>query len=993
MYVDLHVHTNYSLLDGLIRPKELMIKVKSLGRDSVACTDHGSVAGLVEFWKEARKADIKPLLGAEFYHEKNNENCHLILLAKNREGYNNLIKLNNLSQSNIYKKPRINDDMIRSNGKGLILLTACIQGYLAKSVINGNPDFDWFLNISKYVDHSFLEIQNHGIAAEDIVCTEYLKFGYPVVATVDAHFLEKDHGRAHNVGLAISMNKKEGEFKFNGTGYYICDENDIRLPKDAIERTHEVANLVKNYDIGHDQWVLPKVSYVVDAEFAELEFRLDDYLFNKDLDEKIYRDRLKYEFKIIHENGFLPYFKIVADICEFIDAQGKLRGWGRGSAAGSLVAFLYKITKIDPIKYGLFFERFLNPDRISPPDIDLDFQPEDRMLVIGYLQRKYGNVYQIGTYTTLGSKEVILSCSKAMGIHTRLAEFIPVEAPVPSISELVKKDSFWKQVKAEDNEEFIKICIILEGLPKNRSVHASGVVIDVTGEIPYYISKSGINAGLPITSYDMYSLDDIKFTKIDILGVNMLSIIDRACKAANIKVEDILLNDEKTFKSFNDGNNLGVFQFDGHFFTKIIKDLHPDTFDELVDLNTLGRPGCLESGQTEEYIDRKFGRKERKPIHPKLIDDGHQGLPLFQEQMMKISRDLAGFTMSEADTLRKAIGKKQKDLMDSLMIKFLDGCENNGVLRKDAQDIWDVIEKSARYTWNLSHAVAYTLISYWTMYLSANYPAEFFCELINGADDHTRRRVLLSECFRRKIPVKHALINVAQENPVAVNGEIILGLSGIKFVGESAILAILKARVMGNFLSSNDLKNRTRINSRSLNYLLKAGAFPNEYIPTRDDELESIGYSISGRAIDQGHLKYIEEIGEIIEVKNTTTKKGKPMSFLTVEFHDNIRSVVVFSNFYEQYKDLFKKGAVFGFILDGDVMQGVYNPYDLDKLYVEIPSDKVDEFLSFYGSCKSLPNIKSAGYDVASIKLTEELISFIEKEFGIISMGNLFGHY
>lgn len=979
-----------------------MEKCKALGRDAVALTDHGSLGGLAEFHKAAHKAGVKPILGCEFYHDKGGENCHLVLLARNRKGYDNLVRLNNLAQDHFYKKPRITDEMLRDHGGGLIALTACIQGYMAKSVLAGAPDWEWFEHLQGWVDFAFLEVQNHGITEEQIVRSAYLRAGKRAVGTTDAHYLEASNERAHGVGLAVAMNKKEGEFTFNGTGYHVRPDSEIDLAPDALEMTYEVAKLVDDYDIGHESWQLPAVKVDQELEKMELEARLYDYLIKRygfenvdvDVDGTMeeYGKRLAYEFEVISKNGFLPYFKIVADICQYVDGLGHLRGWGRGSAAGSLVAFLYRITKIDPIEWGLYFERFLNPDRITPPDIDLDFQPEDREPVIEYMRQKYGRVYQIGTYTTLGPKEVILSCSRAMGVQTELSNFVPVEAPVPPISELIGREAFARQVKLEGNEEFVSICMALEGLPRNRSAHASGVVIDEAGELPYQVSRTGTNAGLPVTSYDMYSLEDLKYTKIDVLGVNMLAMIDRACKAARVKVDDFPLNDARTFELFNSGFTLGAFQFETHSFSRIIKDLHPDSFDELVDLNTLGRPGCLESGMTEEYVERKWGRRPVAPIHPKLKGSSkHLGLPLFQEQMMEISRELAGFTMSEADTLRKAIGKKQKELFEQLHQKFVDGClSHSGVPAPEAEEVWAALEKSARYTWNLSHAVCYTLISYWTMYLAAHHPAEFFCELINGAGDAARRRVLLSECKRRGIPVQHPLINDAGREPRALNGGIVLGLSGIKFVGDKSLEAILKARESGPFTSVEDVKARSKVNSRVMEFLTKAGCFPNTHVPTRDDEIEALGYSVSGRVIDTGFLRYVDSACEVVDVKAITTKKkGEPMCFLSAEFHDGVRSVTVFPRQYKNYKDLFVPGAVLGVILNEDILEAVYDPDDVSGYFVEIPEGKADEFLCFYPSLVGEPNVYAGSYGLARVNLTREVLDFIDREFGVVSMGRL----
>ena len=991
--VNLHAHSCYSLLDGIIKIPEYVAKCKSLGHTACAITDHGSVAGVVEFWRECKKQGMKGILGCEFYHERGQTNHHLILLAKNLEGYRNLITLNNLAQTNFHKKARINDDMLKKHGNGLICLTACIQGYLPQTILNGCPDWQWVEALRVWCDDVYLEVQNHGIPEEEKIMKVCLESGMKCVATTDSHYLNEEDGEAHEVALAIAMNKKKGDYKFNGTGYWILNNDEVksRFPQVAIDMTDEVASKIENYDISHSEWQLPSANVEKEIELLDLHTKLDIYLWDNHIeDTDKYKSRLDYEFGVIYENGFLPYFKAVSRICQFVDEELKsLRGWGRGSAGGSLVAMLYGITKIDPIQYGLYFERFLNPDRISPPDIDLDFKPEDRQKVLEFMRSEFGNVYQIGTYTTLGSKEVINSVSRVTGIKTDLANFVPVEAPVPTIAELDQRDSFHKQVVKEGNENFIKICKTLEGLPRSMSAHASGVVIDQHNEIPLRISKSGASANIPVCALDMYALDDIKLVKYDILGVNQLSIIDATCKKMGINIENIPLDDAKTYENFNSGNTLGVFQFETHSYSKLIQRLHPDNFEELIGLNAIGRPACLESGMTDQYIDRKFGREESKPIHPALPNMNFFNLPLFQENMMQISRDFAGFTMSEADTLRKAIGKKKKELMEELRPKFVLGAQKTrGVTEQEAIEVWEVIEKAGRYSWNLSHAVCYTLISYWTMYLSAHYPVQYFAELLNGAgnvgDTAMRRRVLLSECRRRNIPIRRPDINLSSREYSVVDNGILLGLSGIKFVGESNLDKIFEERNNGHFINSDDVKNRTGVDKRVIEYLKKAGCFTDEYNSNRDDEIESLGYSISGRIIDQGYRKYVKEAGEIIELKETTTKKGDPMAFMTVDFHSEMRSVVVFPKQHQNYREFLKKGNAFAFYCDGDILQFIGSLDHVEDMTIEIPDDKVDEFLSFCPRCNGKPNIYSNGYAVATVSMSIAMYNFIEREFGIV---------
>jgi DNA polymerase-3 subunit alpha len=1013
----LHVHTVYSLLDGIIKPKELVQKVKDNGETAVAITDHGTVAGLVELHKEANKQGIKPILGMEAYHDRQQDVKkihHLTLLARNREGYNNLIRLNNLAYENFYRKPRITDEMLREHGKGLIALTGCVQGYFTQSMVeSGEPDVQWFKALSTWVDYAYIELMNHHLPGEspELNMVDWAMRNAPqlIVGTTDAHYLEESHARAHRVGLAISMNKREGDFVFQGDDYHICEPD---LPEDCISNTDKVAALIESYDIGYEEWQLPKQDIDEEQELKELEFRLDDYFHShfgigSDQGEEYetYKSRLYREFTVIHNNGFIPYFKLVADICNYVDNDLKsLRGWGRGSAGGSLVAMLYGITLIDPIRHRLYFERFLNPDRITPPDIDLDLQPEDRVRVIEYMRKKYGGgVYQIGTFNTLSTREVIKSVSKAMGCRDSdgLEDYVPVEAPVPTIKELMTTDTFREAVASRHMEKFVEICMVLEGCPRNVSGHASGVVIDTAGVIPYRIAQSGVSKGVPVTLYDMYTLEDLKFTKFDILGVNMLSTVDRACKSAKLDLQDIPLDDQDTFDFFNAGNTLGVFQFETHSYSDIIKRLHPDTFEELVDMNTLGRPGCLESGMTDEYIERKFGRRESSPIHPKY-NTGHQNLPLFQEQMMEISRDIAGFSMSKSDILRKAIGKKQKDLMESLKADFIQGCiEHSKCLSDEAEGIWDTIEKSARYTWNLSHAVCYTYVSYWTMYLACHYPTEFFGALLTGAentgDATNRRRQLLSECRRREIPVNYPDVNRSEAGFVVKDGEILIGLSGIKYVGDKAVAEILKTRDERLILSSVDLAQRKirSVTKRTIEYLLKAGCFPMEHIPDYNEEREALGYGLSGRVVDKFPYDLMPNVGEILEIKKITDRRGNPMAFIVVEYKERTESLTVFHSIYEDIQDQLKVGFVSGFARQRgeDILSHLFDPSKVEDWILDIDEDKVDDFLSFYPSLKGSPNIVCGSFDVASVPLDIEMVEFIRTNFGIRRILNRRCHY
>jgi DNA polymerase-3 subunit alpha len=710
--ITLHGHSDYSLLDGICKIPDYVARAKELGAEAVGLTDHGTLAGLVDLWFECKKQGIKPILGCEFYHvrkKSDKKNYHIILLARTYEGWMNMIELSNRAQDNFYKKPRITDKDIRELGRGIIGTAACLAGYLARTwAETGEFDHEWIKMMENSFDAFYFEVHDNGIPEQKAYNNALLK-AYPdrCIAANDVHFLLEEHQFAHEVALAINTRKKITDpkaFKFNGSGYWM--RSDLDLPEHTITRTHEVAALVEEFSIGYDEWHLPQV----DVDEENLWFRLNDELFVRGLDKPEYRERMEYEFKVIKENGFLPYFEIVSSIYRRFALEGRFVGWGRGSTGGSLVAYLMGITRIDPIEWGLIFERFLNPGRVTMPDIDMDFQPQDRALAIEELGR-YGNAIQIGAYGTLGTKEVLNAVSKAMDIVTGLGALVPNEAPVPTIAELATTRAFSEQVAKERNQKLIEVCKILEGCKRSASTHAAGVVL-VEGTIPVRESRSGVNKGLRSSEWDMYALEKLRYVKFDVLGVKNLEVVDATCRSVGIRPEEIPLADDATYSLIQSGQTIGVFQWESDGYRNLIRRLHPDSFDELLDLNTLYRPGCLESGITDEYIERKFGRKPVVQLHPKL-NMRTQGLPLYQEDILVMARELAGFTLAEADILRKAIGKKEKETFAKIKEQFVDGCiQVSDISRSDADDYWSQIEKFARYTWNKAHAVAYTLISW-----------------------------------------------------------------------------------------------------------------------------------------------------------------------------------------------------------------------------------------------------------------------------------------
>jgi len=987
----LHGHSDYSLLDGICKIKDYVAKAKSLGHKAVGLTDHGTLAGLVDFWFECKEQGIKPILGCEFYHEVDDPkiNYHVILLAMNRIGFDNLIKLHNIAQDNFYKKPRITTSDILDHGQGLIGTGACLQGYLTRRWLDtGVFDEFYFEDMSKELEGGFyLEVHDNGIP-EQIKWNEYVLEKWPkyCLAANDVHYLDKEHDFAHRVALAISTHKGINDpkaFKFNGTGYWFRE--DLDLPQFTKDSTDSIAGMVGEYEIGYDKWQLPQVEVKED-----LYFQLQDEIAMMEMnnlieDAQVYIDRLTYEFQVIEDNGFLPYFQIVAGIYSRMREEKRFVGWGRGSTGGSLVAYLMGITNIDPIRWGLIFERFLNPGRVTMPDIDMDFQPQDRQIAIDELS-KYGNAVQIGAYGTLGTREVIKAVAKAMGVLTGLSAYIPAAEPVPTIAELMKTKAFSTQVKKEKNEEFIKVCIVLEGIKKTQSIHAAGVVL-TDDEIPTKTTRSGSNKNTVSTEWDMYALEKLKYVKFDVLGVKNLELIDIVCKQVGVVPDSIPLEDEKTFKLIQKGHTVGVFQWESEGYRKLIMDVHPDRFSELIDLNTLYRPGCLESGITASYIKRKHGIEQTRQLHKNLHLNETYGLPLYQEDMLVIARDVAGFTLSEADVLRKAIGKKEKETFAKIKEDFINGARKYGdMVGSEAESLWNVLEKSSRYTWNKSHGVAYTLISWWTAYLSANYPDYFMAELLNQADGADRRRILLSEARRRGIRLEYPDINRSTERFEALQVEdgtaIYLGLAGIKFVGEKTVDKILKERnANGSFDSTEELKERTKISKRVIEYLGYAGAFG---APTDIEmEREALGYNLGARMIDRYWWSdFVSGIGEVIDVHKILTKRGDPMAFLNIEFRTEIMSVTVFPEMWSMIKDHVDKGTVAIFKYNDDkILQYVSSPDDFGSMRVHIVM--ADEFLSFYPSLIGKPNIYAGGMGIAKIELDEQILTFIRDEFGI----------
>lgn len=941
----LHLHTDYSVLDSTIKVKDLVKHAKAAGHKAVAITDHGTLGGVIEFHEECKKAKIKPILGCEFYHDVGGKtNYHIIGLARNRKGFDELVKLNIKATENMYTKPRVTDKEILGT-KNVIWLSACIQGYMAHTILCDKLDKKWFF---KMLDAGlYPEVQLCGMPEQQFVCDFLRKNGYKYVRTQDVHYLKKEDRRAHDVLYAIMSHKPLGTYTLGG---------DYSFDEDFETLADEIADEVEEYDVITGDWQMPDIE-IKEAQYDRLEKRLQAVAPKGELD--TYKARLLYEFDIIQKNGFLPYFEVMSQLCAHFDRMGHFRGWGRGSASGSLVSYLLRITKLDPIRWGLYFERFLNPDRISPPDIDLDFTPDDRDRAIEFMAASYGAFKKIGSYGTFGTRDTLNQVAKVMKVSTQLQSFVPNESPVPTLKELMKTHAFKAQVEKEKNQEFMRVCLKIEGLKKSRSIHPSGIV-EATG-IPLRAKKVG-KEWETYTDWDMHTLEKIKRIKFDILGLTNLQVIEDVCRAVNMTVEDIPLDDKPTYDLICSGHTMGVFQWESTGYVDLIKQIQPRTFDELVDLNTLYRPGCMESGLTSMYIQRKNGQ-EWEQMHPDLKLKSY-GLPLFQEDIMTVARVVAGFTGPEADTLRKAIGKKDKKLLQSLNEKWMKG--------GGGKELWEIVEKFGRYTWNLSHAVAYTMISYWTAYLSANYPAQFICALLNSFDI-SRRPLLLAECRRRSVKVYKPDLNESMLNysvtKVKKDYGILIGFSGVKYIGQKTSEKIMKNQP---YLSKDNFIKESGVNKRQLSVLERAGLFSDSI--SIDDERELFGYYISKRKIDTIWWGTYGNIGEVLDVHKKTTRRGDPMAFLTVEFKTGIESVTVFPDVWRvahlQHGKL-QKGDIGLFRVDE---RGVLAGYadEIEAFRVELES-------KFPMEMNSHPNVFYKGAPIGTVIMDEAALKGLEQ--------------
>ncbi len=905
-FIHLHNHSHYSLLDGLLKFDELIEFSKNEGLKAAAITDHGALYGVIEFYQKCKKADIKPIIGVETYvapvsrFDKNTRydaaNYHLVLLVKNNQGYKNLLKLISLAHlEGYYYKPRVDWDLLQKYHEGLIASSACLGGEISQLILSDKLEQaeKRILEYSNLFgkDNFYLEIMDHPeLDGQEKVNAEMIKFSkklnIPLLATNDAHYLKKDDDEAQDILLCLQNKKKLEDIdrmKMKGLGdYSLRSSREMKQAfshvPEAIENSLKIAERC-NLEIELGDTKLPYFSvpegfdgnsYLrflcekgLEKHYGFLNENNDWKIVNKDklngLTIKEVLERLDYELSVIAKMGWPAYFLIVADFVVWAKEQKIVVGPGRGSAAGSLVCYLTGITNIDPLKYDLLFERFLNPERISMPDIDLDFADIRRDEVIKYVEDKYGkdHVAQIITFGTMAARAAVRDVGRVLGAPyeycDRLSKMIPM---FTSLNKALESVAEVREVYRNEElaKKIIDYALRLEGVARHTSTHACGVLITpepLTEYVPIQYASSADKS--VISQYSLHPVEDLGLLKMDFLGLKNLSIIEAAIKIIKktrgtiIDIEEIPLVDKLSYQLFQKGNTTGIFQFESSGMKRYLRELKPTEFEDIIAMVALYRPGPME--WITDYIAGKHKRKKVSYLHPKLekILDKTYGVAIYQEQVMQIARDLAGFKMGQADILRKAMGKKIAQLLAEQKQKFIDGCVKNGIYKELAEQIFSFIEPFADYGFNRSHAACYALIAYQTAYLKAHWPVEFMAALLT-ADQHDSDRIAIEidECRKMGFKILAPDINESFDTFTVITektlenkavGEdakldtIRFGLNAIKNVGEHVVEVIIEERKnngpykdMFNFLSRVNDKD---LNKKSLESLIKCGTFDN----------------------------------------------------------------------------------------------------------------------------------------------------------------------
>lgn len=873
-FTHLHVHTQYSILDGASNIELLLKKTKESGMNAIAITDHGNMYGVLKFFNEAKKQGIKPIIGCEVYIARESRTkrekvrgkqyYHLILLAKNKTGYHNLAKLTSLGYlEGFYYKPRIDKEILEKYSEGIIASTACLGGEIPQSIMNSGEEkaqeaINWFKDV--FGDDFYLELQNHGIADQQMVNKELLKLAQKndlkVIATNDVHYINKEDYDAHDILIRLNtgadINDKKDDFHYSGEEYLKSPEEMSALfpeAPEALANTQEIVDKIEDYSIYHDiilpTFPLPEQFTSEDEFLRHLTYEGAKKRYPEITDE--IRERLDFELDVVREMGFPGYFLIVQDFINKARELDVTVGPGRGSAAGSAVAYCTGITSIDPIGYNLLFERFLNPERVSMPDIDVDFDDEGRDKVLDYVVDKYGKnrVAQIVTFGTMAAKLAIRDVARVLKLPLpdadRLAKMVP-EKPGITLKQAFKEVPELGAIRKKGDEleqKTLKFAETLEGSARHTGTHACGVIIGPDDLINYVPLATQKDSELAVTQYEGKLVESVGMLKMDFLGLKTLSIINDAIKNIHLRhgvkivIDEIPLDDEKTYQLYQRGDTIGTFQFESEGMRSYLKELKPTDIEDLIAMNALYRPGPMDF--IPKFINRKHGQEKVEYPH-KLLEEILKptfGIMVYQEQIMQTAQILGGFTLGKADILRRAMGKKNMDIMEAMKAEFVEGAQKLDIDKKKAEEVFGVMQEFAKYGFNRSHSAAYSVIAYQTAYLKAHYPAEYMAAVLtHNLNDIKKITFFVDECLRQQIPVLGPNVNESHLNfMVNDKGEIRFGLAAIKNVGEAAAENIIKeCGEGGKFNSIFDLVKRVNlkaVNKRSMEALAMAGAFDN----------------------------------------------------------------------------------------------------------------------------------------------------------------------
>ncbi len=1011
-FIHLHNHTQYSLLDGACRTDKMIAKAKEFGMPAVAMTDHGNMFGVIDFYNKAKKEGIKPIVGIETYiinHEFDDTNAkkdirhHLVLLAQNLQGYKNLIKLSSKAYLNgFYYKPRINKRLIAEYSEGIICLSACLKGEIPHLLLSGNRQkaeevVNFYKNI--FPQKFYLEIQDHGIEEEKIVAPMLIELAKdtntPLVVTNDCHYINKKDAEAHDVLLCIQTGKSlsdSNRMKYNTNQLYFKSEEEMRQlfpdQSEAYENTMKIADQI-DMELDYNDFLFPKIDipegYANSKEYLKfLCYEAAEVRYPEITDEV--KQRIDYELSVINKMGYNEYFLIVKDFCDAAREMGVPVGPGRGSAVGSVVSYLLGITQIEPMKYGLFFERFLNPDRIGMPDIDIDFCAEGRSKIIDYVVKKYGrkSVAQIITFGTLGAKSVIKDVARVMDLPAATANEITKLIPsTPRISlEKALKQSKEFADKMSENDIYSSILTyskVLEGLVRHTGVHAAGVVIgpgNLSDYVPLATSNQKGSEQAVLVQYEGKWLDDLKILKMDFLGLKTLTLIKKTVQliknsqGIDVDINNVDISDKKAYELLSNGQTDGIFQFESAGMKKYLSALKPNKFEDLIAMVALYRPGPMQF--IDKFINRKQGKEKISFVH-QLTENSLEetyGVTVYQEQVMQIAREMGGLSGAEADTLRKAISKKKLKTMEKLKVKFVEGASKNGVKPHVIETIWNNWLEFANYAFNKSHATAYAYIAFQTAYLKTHHPVEFMAALLSLEDNPSKIPYFVDECKSMGIEVIPPNINKSQNEFVVQGKKILFGLHAIKNVGSAAINAMVKDRnKSGEYKTIFDFCSRSDtmcVNKSVLESLIGSGAM---------DELEG------NRAQKYQTIESALEFGIGVQ---TEKKRGQMMFFDVLnddEEDDNYQPKLPSIHEWSLQEKLKHEKQVLGYYWSGH------------------PLNQYREFIKLFANTSS--NVSEQTLDkipskIAIAGVVSEIIKKMDKKgnpFAIIIMEDLNGKF